>query len=306
MSFNTIKKVAIVGGTHGNEFTGVYLVKKLDRLPNPIQRSSFEVSTLLANPKAFEANRRYIDRDLNRCFLTQDLENFTLDSYEDRQAKIINEKLGKKGNSQVDFIIDLHSTTANMGLTIILRNNDPFNYRLAAYLYSINPLVKVCLLRSGLDSSVLSSICELGCVIEVGAIAQGVLNASLFQQTEALIQTILDYLEAHNQGKLLPITSAFFIYKYLEAIDYPRNESGELQGMIHPQLQGQDYQPLNPGDPMFLTFEGNTLVYEGKSTVYPIFINEAAYYEKGIAMCFTERVLVENVNSLRDRRDDFY
>jgi succinylglutamate desuccinylase len=28
---------------------------------------------------------------------------------------------------------------------------------------------------------------------------------------------------------------------------------------------------------------------EGSSTVWPIFINEAAYYEKGIAMCLTQR-----------------
>ncbi|WP_445249168.1 succinylglutamate desuccinylase/aspartoacylase domain-containing protein, partial [Microcoleus sp. OTE_8_concoct_300] len=26
--------------------------------------------------------------------------------------------------------------------------------------------------------------------------------------------------------------------------------------------------------------------------VYPIFINEAAYYEKGIAMCFTQKQIV--------------
>lgn len=40
---------------------------------------------------------------------------------------------------------------------------------------------------------------------------------------------------------------------------------------------------------MFLTFEGRASAYEGKSTVYPVLINEAAYYEKGIAMCLTEK-----------------
>ncbi len=72
-------------------------------------------------------------------------------------------------------------------------------------------------------------------------------------------------------------------------IDYPRNESGEIQGMIHPQLQFQDYKPLTPGEPIFLTFEGEPIAYEGASTVYPVFINEAAYYEKGIAMCITQQ-----------------
>jgi aspartoacylase len=59
--------------------------------------------------------------------------------------------------------------------------------------------------------------------------------------------------------------------------------------MIHPQLQCQDYQPLKPGDPIFLTFDGKAIAYEGNSTVYPVFINEAAYYEKGIAMSFTQK-----------------
>jgi aspartoacylase len=293
MSFNPIEKVAIVGGTHGNEFTGVYLIKKFDRLPHLIQKSSLKVSTLFANPKAFEASRRYIDRDLNRCFLKLDLENPTLSSYEDRQAKIINQKLGKKGDAKVDFIIDLHSTTANMGLTIITTTNNPFNLRLAAYLSSIDPLVKICSIRSGVESSVLRSISELGCVIEVGAIAQGLLNATLFQQTEQLIYAILDYLEAHNQGRPMSVPSELTLYQYVEAIDYPRNPQGELQAMIHPQLQFKDYEPLNPGDPMFLTFEGDAIAYEGKSTVYPIFISEAAYYEKGIAMCFTEQAIVK-------------
>ncbi|ALF55864.1 hypothetical protein ACX27_28285 [Nostoc piscinale CENA21] len=59
--------------------------------------------------------------------------------------------------------------------------------------------------------------------------------------------------------------------------------------MIHPQLQFRDYEPLNPGEPIFLTFEGKAIAYQGTSTVYPIFINEAAYYEKGIAMCLTQK-----------------
>ncbi len=59
--------------------------------------------------------------------------------------------------------------------------------------------------------------------------------------------------------------------------------------MIHPELQDQDYQPLLPGDPMFLNFDNQTIIYKGASTVWPIFINEAAYYNLGIAMCFTQK-----------------
>jgi succinylglutamate desuccinylase len=129
----------------------------------------------------------------------------------------------------------------------------------------------------------------LGCTIEVGAVAQGVLDAHLFQQTELLIYAILDYVEAMNQNRILPIPADVIVYQTLYSVDYPRNSSGELAGMIHPQLQFQDYQPLHPGEPMFMTFTGETIPYQGEATVFPIFINEAAYYEKGIAMTLTAK-----------------
>jgi aspartoacylase len=72
-------------------------------------------------------------------------------------------------------------------------------------------------------------------------------------------------------------------------VDYPKQQDGKIFAMVHPELQDKDYQALNPGDPMFITFDNKAIVYEGASTVWPIFINEAAYYEKGIAMCLTQR-----------------
>lgn len=291
-----IQRVAIVGGTHGNEWTGVYLVKKFDRSPMLIHRSSFESITLLANPEAIAANRRYVDRDLNRCFDNADLNNPTLTYYEDRQAKAIATQLGLKNNPKVDFIIDLHSSTANMALTILPSNKHPFNLRLAAYLTEIYPSVRVCFgIQSDRDSPMLRSLCPLGCAIEVGAIPQSTLNAQIFQQTEKLIHSILDYLEAYNQGQLPPVPTYLEIYQATESVDYPRNLEGDLQALIHPQLQNKDYEPLHPSDPMFLTWDGNSILYQGESTVFPVFINEAAYYEKGIAMVLTQKQLISDL-----------
>ncbi|MFN6567642.1 aspartoacylase [Dendronalium sp. ChiSLP03b] len=286
---NKINRVAIVGGTHGNEFTGAYLIKKFEQIPALIQRPSFETLTLLGNPLAFAAGKRYIDKDLNRCFFIENLLDCTLSSYEDIRAKAIYQILGQTSNSQVDLIIDLHSTTANMGLSIILGSHHPLLLQLAAYLSSINPEVKVCYTQPEKGSNFLRSLCELGLVIEVGPVAQGVLNAEWFQKTEELIYSVLNYLQRYNQGSIPQTNNTLTYYQYVGAIDYPRNEHGEIQAMIHPQLQFQDYEPLNPGEPIFLTLDGKAIAYEGTSTVYPVFINEAAYYEKGIAMCLTEK-----------------
>jgi succinylglutamate desuccinylase len=282
----SIDRVAIVGGTHGNELTGIYLVKKFLQDPKLLYRESLECKPLIANPQAVAKNQRYIDRDLNRCFDDADLANLELRNYEEIRAKEIAAHLG----SNTDLIIDLHSTTSKMGLTILPSSRHPFNFRLAAYLSTIHPEIRVaCGLQCSQAAPMLRSLSPLGCTIEVGAIAQGTIDAQLFQQTEMLVQTILDYLDRLNRQQPLPIPSSLTIYQTISSIDYPRDSSGELQAMIHPQLQFQDYQPLHPGDPMFMTFAGETIAYQGEDTVFPIFINEAAYYEKGIAMSLTQK-----------------
>jgi len=62
--------------------------------------------------------------------------------------------------------------------------------------------------------------------------------------------------------------------------------------MIHPQLQANDDVTL-PGDPIFIGFDGGAIVYQGNSTVYPVFINEAAYCEKRTAMYLTKQRQIE-------------
>jgi len=190
------------------------------------------------------------------------------------------------------FRSDLHTTTANMGLCIILGNRHPLLLKLAADLNAINPLIKVYIHEQPKGSGFLRSLCDLGFAIEVGAVPQGILNAELFQQTEQLIYAILDYFEEYNQGKNLPKNHTLTVYKSIGVVDYPRNEDGEIQAMIHPQLQFRDYEPLCPGDPIFMTFTGEEIFYQGNSIVYPIFINEAAYYEKGIAMHISQKELI--------------
>jgi succinylglutamate desuccinylase len=285
---NSIQRVLIVAGVHGNEFTGIYVLKKLEQYPELMRRDNFEALTLLANPKAFVAVRRYMDQDLNRSFKKSDLQDLTRSSYEDIRAREINGLFGGNGKNPVDVIVDIHNTTANMGLTLIT-DECPFNLQLVAYLQSVNPAVNIYIIPKSKESASLPSICELGCTIEVGAVSQGVLQADLFQQTEALIINALNYLEQYNRGEILSLDNSLTIYRHSGTIDYPKNESGELQAMIHPQLQFQDYQPLAPGEPIFLTFDEQTITYEGESTVYPVFINEAAYYEKNIAFCLTQK-----------------
>lgn len=286
-----LNRVAIVGGTHGNERIGVYLEKKFSRCPALVQRPSFSTQVFLANPQAVAVGVRYIDRDLNRSFDLDRLQNDHSTSYEDLRAKSLYQMIGPNSNAPIDVILDIHSTTSNSGLTLIIDDENRFTLQLASYLQQVDSAIKIySTAHSGRSRDALRSLAKYGFCLEVGPIAQGVLDADLFQKTEGLIHTILDYLEQYNCGPVTFLNHSLILYRYLDTIDYPRDEQGDIRAMIHPQLQFKDYEALCPGHPMFLTFDGETIEYSGKSVVYPIFINEAAYYEKGIAMCLTEKV----------------
>jgi succinylglutamate desuccinylase len=292
-----IKRVAIVGGTHGNELTGVMLVKKFCRYVHLVKRQSFETVCLLANPRAIDLTRRYIDRDLNRCFDRHDLANLELTGYENELAKQLAARYGSDGSEPVNAIIDLHTTTANMGVTIVPINNSPANLQLAAYLNGLDPAINIYLgLNSKKNSPTLQSMASLGCTIVVGAIPHGVVESNILQRTERLVLDILNYFENLNQGIVMNGLTSVTLYEAIEAIDYPRNGQNELTAMIHPDRQGQDYQPLSPGEPLFLDPQGKAIYHQGNHTVFPVFINEAAYYEKGIAMVFAEKQSFEIIS----------
>ena len=288
-----IKKLAITGGTHGNELTGVYLVKKWQKNPSLIERSSFETITQLMNSQAIKEVRRYIDHDLNRSFGLSDLADKTLDTYEAKLAKELDSKLGQKGSStpNVDFIVDLHTTTANMGLSIVVSNESATTWRAIAYLCKAEPDLKVYRWQGDIENAFVDSIAPHGFAIEVGAIPQGVLRADLFLKTEALIYHLLDFVERDNSGEKLELPSEIEIYDHEVLVDYPRDEQGDIAGMVHQDRQDRDFTLIEQGDPLFLTLDNETIRYKGEPR-YTLFVNEAAYYEKGFAMTLAERRVV--------------
>jgi aspartoacylase len=291
-----VKKVAITGGTHGNELTGVYLINKYKKNPNLLKRESFETIFMHTNVGAIQKCTRYIDVDLNRTFITKELNNPSKYKYEEILAKNIDEKLGKKGSDKtaVDFIVDLHSTTSDMGLSIVIDNDSELTWQVAAYLKEKEPNIHIFRWKGDTkEVSFLSSITKDGFAIEVGAIPQGVLRADLFFQTEELLCYIADYFEKLNTDKLEKRYESIEIYDYVKLIDFPRDENREIVAMIHPLLQDNGYKKLKKGDGLFITLEGETIDYKDEDGLYALFVNEAAYYEKGFAMCLAKKKVIE-------------
>lgn len=67
------RRVAIFGGTHGNEMSGVTLVSMWTKDDSEIRRRRVHTEPFMSNPRAAEKCARYIDTDLNRAFTEENL-----------------------------------------------------------------------------------------------------------------------------------------------------------------------------------------------------------------------------------------
>uniref|UniRef100_A0A8D3BDD6 Aspartoacylase n=1 Tax=Scophthalmus maximus TaxID=52904 RepID=A0A8D3BDD6_SCOMX len=293
--FDEARRVAIFGGTHGNEMSGVTLVNLWVKNGSEIQRKMVDTKPFITNPRAVEKCTRYVDTDLNRAFTPENLSALGEGDlpYEVQRAQEINRIFGPKGSPEAyDVIFDLHNTTSNMGCTLILESSkDYFNLQMMNYI-KVTALRTSCLVLLNehplLKYSTSRSVAKHPVGLEVGPQPQGVLRSNIFEAMRVILKHALDFIELFNEGVEFP-TCTVEVFRVLERIDYPRDANGNIIAMVHPNLQDGDWEPLNPGDPMFLTFDGKTLHYQGSGTIYPTFINEAAYYEKQQAFVTTRR-----------------
>ena len=107
-------KILIIGGTHGDERTGVDVVSRLRRKPVA------GVDVLIANPRATKAGLRFIETDLNRSFGRENPQ-----SYEEKRAVTIASVLRR-----YDFVLEFHNTTSRTTCGIVT-NEFPTSQQLA-------------------------------------------------------------------------------------------------------------------------------------------------------------------------------
>jgi len=296
-----INTIVVAGGTHGNERTGVSLVEKWLAHPecyNTICKSA-KVDVVLANPEAVRLNRRYRDHDLNRAF-SQTCLDMSVEpaQYEFRRARELNRLYGSKGaDTRTDLILDVHNTGANMGYCLILSTRDPFTMKASAVLTQEFEDAWIYYQPEERSASpYFGTVAKADVCIEIGPQQHGTLNAEIFERSEKLVKRYLELAEEWNRGELQkrePIEVE--VYTQLRDLGYPKPQGGgAIQAMIHPELDGHDYRELKKGDKLFRTFDGKDILFEGEldgRSVYPIFINEPAYYEKDIAMSLTVKTV---------------
>lgn len=167
--------VLLVGGTHGNEINAPWLLQQWQRSGGPPlgAASPLRVTGELGNPAALALGRRYVDRDLNRCFRRDLLDQPEPQDQEVLRARDLLDRYGPDGRTPQAVVIDLHSTTAAMGASLVVYGQRPADLALAAacqfrlglpvYLHEGDPV----------QSGFLVGLWPCGVVLEVGRYPRG-------------------------------------------------------------------------------------------------------------------------------------
>lgn len=101
------KKICILGGVHGDEIAGIDAIKKIVK---DFKIDNGEVYFIICNDEAIRKDKRFVEENLNRCFLKNKV--FT-NSYEENLANEL-----KPIISQFDICLDMHNSTS--------KNTEPF------------------------------------------------------------------------------------------------------------------------------------------------------------------------------------
>lgn len=263
------EKILVFGGTHGNEWTGIYAVTKYAEEFKK-KFSQLNLDFVFANPEAYKINKRFKDEDLNRAF--QFLHEERAHSFEHKRAKEIKNMI-----TDDCFVIDLHTTTSNMGNTVIISHENALNFYVAKKLTEKLKDTRI-ILSPDPSRKYLASQSQFGMMIEVGPVPNGVINSVTLEGTLSVLNQILSELSTLTNLT----TGSVEIYEETEDVYYPQTD-GELTACIHPEFQGKDFVPVEGEYTPFKSFRGENLTLKTKEKLYPIFINEAAYYPTRLA-----------------------
>jgi succinylglutamate desuccinylase len=272
-------RVVIVGGTHGNEWTGIHIVRHYQEyLRNKFPNLSLEF--ILANPVAYQMGSRFKDEDLNRAF---QFLNETRNSYEHTRAHEIKEIIQR----EPCLVLDLHTTTSNMGNTVIVPQYNPLNLSLCT---KLTENIKDCRVIGSPDPKLkfVASQSEFGLILEIGPVANGVVAGVPLESTLLLIECILAELSGLDQVK----KGSLELYEESQDVRYPKNEKGELNGYIHSEFQGKDFLLISGKFIPFKTFQNEEIEMETDENLFPIFINEAAYYPQDLAFTLCRKKIL--------------
>ncbi|GCE65582.1 aspartoacylase [cyanobiont of Ornithocercus magnificus] len=284
--------VLLVAGTHGNELNALWLLNQWQQQPDLLKHHDWPVHVVTGNPAACASCRRYVDFDLNRIFCSDLIQAPAApsDNLELRRARELVAAHGPMGSEPCKIAIDLHNTTAAMGSCLVVYGHRPADLALAALIQNRLGLPVYLHENDPLQTGFLVSFWPCGLVIEIGPVPQGVVRCQVVEQARLALQAVFDLLTAVESGSAR-YPKHLVVHKHVQNINRPRDRETGGVAEVAAERDGRDWQPIHDGAELFQTAAGEPiqLVGWGDSPVVPVFINEAAYTEKGIALSLTKR-----------------
>ncbi len=287
----TVDQVLLVAGTHGNEINAPWFFDQWSKTSDLINTYKVKAIPVIGNPLALKKGRRYIDRDLNRSFTSHLLKSSDINDLEVLRAQELIRDFGPQGYNPSNIVIDFHSTTASMGTCLVVYGRRPVDLALVSLLQ--NRLGLPIYLHEG-DKSQTGFLVEswpCGFVVEIGPVPQGLIHYKIIRQIMLTLNVFFQEISSvvncihHFPQKII-------IHRHIRNIDFPRDGNGRPSAFVHPDIQGKDWCPISQNKPLFM----NSLLEEISCSeqfieekMVPVFINEAAYIEKNIAMGLTKK-----------------
>tara|TARA_Y100001968_G_scaffold67200_1_gene58047 strand:+ start:24301 stop:25215 length:915 start_codon:yes stop_codon:yes gene_type:complete len=281
-------KVLLVAGTHGNELNAPWLFEKWSEQEELINSNGVSLARVIGNPDALALCRRYIERDLNRSFKAELIQSSSSNQNEVIRAKQLLNIYGPLGINPCQIAIDFHSTTSSMGTSLVVYGRRPKDLALAALIQ--HRIGVPIYLHEGdeIQNGFLVESWPCGLVVEIGPVPQGLIHQKIINQTKLSIEICLEEIaKIPSRENIFP--ENLIVHRHLQNIDYPRDSEGRTTFFIHENIQNKDWFPIKYGEPLFENLEGQIITNLSKDSIVPVFINEAAYIEKNIAMAFTKK-----------------
>ena len=115
-------------------------------------------------------------------------------------------------------------------------------------------------------------------IFELGPVANNVVRYDHFDLCCRMIGELLDWNE-NNACDL----DAMVHYKTFDDCVVPPGY------FVHPDREGRDFVAIETGDPLFINATGEVIAYEQEETVFPLFVNEAAYQNDRLGMTLARK-----------------
>ena len=232
-------KILLLGSQHGNELLGEKLYEYI-KINHPDLMPY--ITYKLANPRARQANLRYIDSDMNRSYDSTDMR-----SYEAQRARQVLDYINSK---QFDLVIDLHTTRCIQPISIMVKHLNARNHSFIR----ASHIKHIVLMQHSLVNHSLIGVCTQAISIEVHD-----------RKVETTLTSLCDDLRRFMIVKPYSVDRQYYVIRNL--IDKTELTKIQASRLVNFQKSEYGYYPILTGNnsykknTVYLGFKGEKVGY---------------------------------------------